>query len=78
MQKLTLDVDGLRVETFAPEAAAHASVGTVRGHLPLHLGGHRLLVHRGVLTAARARQRMGRRPRAGRHAARTPSTERRR
>ena len=31
MKKLKLEVEALHVETFAPEAAARASVGTVRG-----------------------------------------------
>lgn len=31
MKKLTLDVDALRVESFAPAAAAPADAGTVRG-----------------------------------------------
>jgi hypothetical protein len=31
MKKLKLEVEALHVETFSPEAAAHASVGTVRG-----------------------------------------------
>jgi hypothetical protein len=31
MRKLKLEVEALHVETFAPEAAARASAGTVRG-----------------------------------------------
>ena len=32
MQKLTLNPDMLRVESFSPDAAADDAMGTVRGH----------------------------------------------